>query len=90
VSCCFVQYYQDLFRDGECFLHIVTLLSKDLTREAGSQLCLDVIVTLIVLLKGNTASKVSKRNAPFFLLYCGELEIRHIVSTITSCEAIVH
>jgi hypothetical protein len=42
------------------------------------------------LLKGNTASKVSKHSAPFFLLYCGELEIKHIVSTITSCEAIVH
>jgi hypothetical protein len=39
------------------------------------------------LLKGNTASKVSKHSAPFFLLYCGELKIRHIVSTITSCES---
>lgn len=52
------QYYQALFRDGECFVHIVTLLNEDRTKEIGSQLSLDVLLTLTRLLQGNEASKV--------------------------------
>lgn len=54
-------YYQALFRNGECFVHIVSLLNEDHTREAGSQLSLDVLNTLTHLLQGNEASKASFR-----------------------------
>lgn len=56
--CMCLQYYQALFRDGECFVHIVTLLNEDRTKEIGSQLSLDVLLTLTRLLQGNEASKV--------------------------------
>lgn len=52
-------YYQGLFRDGECFVHIVSLLNEDHSREAGVQLSLEVINTLTHLLQGNEASKAS-------------------------------
>ncbi|KAH9329817.1 hypothetical protein KI387_001925, partial [Taxus chinensis] len=55
-------YYQDLFRDGECFLHIVTLLNGNCVNGLGEQLCLDVLQTLLSLLAGNDASKVAFRS----------------------------
>ncbi|XP_057837661.2 BEACH domain-containing protein B isoform X1 [Cryptomeria japonica] len=55
-------YYQDLFRDGECFLHIVTLLNGNFVDGLGEQLCLDVLQTLLALLAGNEASKVAFRS----------------------------
>lgn len=56
--CICEQYYQALFRDGECFVHIVTLLNEERPTEVGSQLSLDVLLTLTRLLQGNEASKV--------------------------------
>lgn len=55
-------YYQALFRDGECFLHIVTLLNGNFVDGLGEQLSLDVVQTLIDLLAGNEASKVAFRS----------------------------
>ncbi|XP_077215298.1 binding protein isoform X2 [Tasmannia lanceolata] len=54
-------YYQDLFRDGECFLHIVSLLNGTLDGRTGEQLVLNVLQTLTYLLTGNDASKVAFR-----------------------------
>ncbi|KAK1322909.1 hypothetical protein QJS10_CPA02g00135 [Acorus calamus] len=50
-------YYQDLFRDGECFLHIVSLLNGMLDEKFGEQLVLNVLETLTFLLSGNDVSK---------------------------------
>ncbi|KAI3896170.1 hypothetical protein MKX03_000290, partial [Papaver bracteatum] len=50
-------YYQALFRDGECFLHIVSLLNGNLEEERGEQLVLNVLQTLTCLVKSNDASK---------------------------------
>ncbi|KAK1275118.1 hypothetical protein QJS04_geneDACA005726 [Acorus gramineus] len=50
-------YYQDLFRDGECFLHIVSLLNGILDEKFGEQLVLNVLETLTFLLSGNDVSK---------------------------------
>ncbi|KAG9440194.1 hypothetical protein H6P81_020359 [Aristolochia fimbriata] len=52
-------YYQDLFRDGECFLHIVSLLNGTLDKENGEILVLNVLQTLTCLLNGNNASKAA-------------------------------
>ncbi|KAL2652898.1 hypothetical protein R1flu_021026 [Riccia fluitans] len=54
-------YYQALFREGECFVHIVSLLNDDHAKETGLQLSLDVVLTLTQLLEGNEASKVAFR-----------------------------
>ncbi|KAJ4967218.1 hypothetical protein NE237_019067 [Protea cynaroides] len=54
-------YYQTLFRDGECFLHIVSLLNGNLDKGSGEKLVLNVLQTLIYLLTGNDASKASFR-----------------------------
>ena len=54
----FPQYYQTLFRDGECFLHIVSLLNGTLDERTGELLVLNVLQTLTHLLAGNDASKV--------------------------------
>ncbi|KAL3684694.1 hypothetical protein R1sor_002716 [Riccia sorocarpa] len=55
-------YYQALFREGECFVHIVSLLNDDHAKETGLQLSLDVVLTLTQLLEGNEASKVAFRS----------------------------
>lgn len=52
------QYYQTLFRDGECFLHVVSLLNGNLDAEHGEKLVLNVIRTLTSLLSQNDDSKV--------------------------------
>lgn len=52
------QYYQALFRDGECFLHVVSLLNSDLDEANGEKLVLNVLQTLTYLLASNDTSKV--------------------------------
>lgn len=52
------QYYQALFRDGECFLHVVSLLNSDLEEANGEKLVLNVLQTLTCLLASNDVSKV--------------------------------
>ncbi|KAF3790525.1 BEACH domain-containing protein B [Nymphaea thermarum] len=62
-------YYQSLFRRGECFLHIVSLLNANLEEETGERLIFNVFRTLTCLLTGNDASKVAGslgRDAPSF------------------------
>lgn len=54
---CF-QYYQGLFREGECFLHVVSLLNGYLDADNGEKLVLNVIQTLTCLLSQNDDSKV--------------------------------
>ncbi|XP_040380752.1 BEACH domain-containing protein B-like isoform X2 [Oryza brachyantha] len=54
-------YYQNLFRDGGCFLHIVSLLNGTFNEETGEQLVLNVLETLTLLLEGNDASKAAFR-----------------------------
>ncbi|XP_056855956.1 BEACH domain-containing protein B [Raphanus sativus] len=51
------RYYQALFRDGECFLHIVSLLNGNLDEANGEKLVLNVLQTLTSLLANNDASK---------------------------------
>ncbi|XP_073132382.1 BEACH domain-containing protein B isoform X2 [Henckelia pumila] len=53
--------YQALFREGGCFLHIVSLLNGNLDGENGENLVLNVIQTLTSLLSKNEASKVAFR-----------------------------
>ncbi|KAI3460067.1 hypothetical protein Pfo_016730 [Paulownia fortunei] len=52
-------YYQDLFREGECFLHVVSLLNGNLDAENGEKLVLNVFQTLTCLLSQNDASKAA-------------------------------
>ncbi|CAI8599127.1 unnamed protein product [Vicia faba] len=54
-------YYQALFRDGECFLHVVSLLNSDLDKENGERLVLNVLQTLTRLLANNDTSKAAFR-----------------------------
>ncbi|XP_057426071.1 BEACH domain-containing protein B isoform X2 [Lotus japonicus] len=54
-------YYQALFRDGECFLHVVSLLNSDLDEANGEKLVLNVLQTLTCLLASNDTSKVAFR-----------------------------
>lgn len=54
----FLQHYQALFRDGECFLHVVSLLNGNLDEANGERLVLIVLQTLTCLLASNDASKV--------------------------------
>lgn len=56
----FWQYYQNLFRNGECFLHIVSLLNGTFDEAVGEQLVLNVLQTLTTLLAENDESKVRK------------------------------
>jgi hypothetical protein len=56
----FWQYYQNLFRNGECFLHIVSLLNGTFDEAVGEQLVLNVLRTLTALLAENDESKVTK------------------------------
>ncbi|GFY85907.1 binding protein [Actinidia rufa] len=57
-------YYQDLFRDGQCFLHVVSLLNGTLDEENGEKLVLNVLKTLTCLLTGNDVSKVLSNFCP--------------------------
>ncbi|KAL2459002.1 hypothetical protein Fot_55288 [Forsythia ovata] len=54
-------HYQALFREGECFLHVVSLLNGNLDAEHGEKLVLNVIQTLTYLLSRNDVSKVAFR-----------------------------
>ncbi|BFG19464.1 hypothetical protein CerSpe_057380 [Prunus speciosa] len=54
-------YYQTLFHDGECFLHVVSLLNGNLDEANGEKLVLNVLQTLTCLLAGNDASKATFR-----------------------------
>ncbi|KAI4307513.1 hypothetical protein L6164_030691 [Bauhinia variegata] len=54
-------YYQVLFRDGECFLHVVSLLNSNLDEAVGENLVLNVLQTLTCLLACNDASKATFR-----------------------------
>ncbi|KAK4792509.1 hypothetical protein SAY86_022944 [Trapa natans] len=54
-------YYQDLFRDGECFLHVVSLLNGNLDSTMGEDLVLNVLNTLTCLLANNDTSKAAFR-----------------------------
>ncbi|KAK8941577.1 hypothetical protein KSP40_PGU012222 [Platanthera guangdongensis] len=54
-------YYQTLFRDGECFLHIISLLNGTFEEEVGELLALNVLKTLTVLLNGSNDSKAAFR-----------------------------
>lgn len=54
-------YYQALFRDGECFLHVVSLLNGNLDEANGEKLVLNVLQTLTCLLTRNDASKAAFR-----------------------------
>ncbi|KAI5384065.1 hypothetical protein KIW84_071177 [Lathyrus oleraceus] len=50
-----------MFRDGECFLHVVSLLNSDLDKENGERLVLNLLQTLIRLLANNDTSKAAFR-----------------------------
>lgn len=52
-----IEYYQALFRDGECFIHVVSLLNGNLDVPKGEELVLNVLQTLTCLLSGNDVSK---------------------------------
>ncbi|KAK8625809.1 hypothetical protein V6N13_056966 [Hibiscus sabdariffa] len=54
-------HYQALFRDGGCFLHVVSLLNDNLEEENGERLVLVVLQTLTYLLARNDASKAAFR-----------------------------
>ncbi|XP_023157987.1 BEACH domain-containing protein B isoform X1 [Zea mays] len=54
-------YYQNLFRNGECFLHIVSLLNGTFDEAVGEQLVLNVLRTLTALLAENDESKAAFR-----------------------------
>ncbi|KAD4386161.1 hypothetical protein E3N88_26330 [Mikania micrantha] len=54
-------YFQTLFREGECFLHVVSLLHGNPEDEEGEKLVLNVLQTLTSLLMGNDASKAAFR-----------------------------
>ncbi|XP_037496380.1 BEACH domain-containing protein B [Jatropha curcas] len=55
------EYYQALFRDGECFLHVVSLLNGNLDEANGKKLVLNVLQTLTCLIASNDSSKASFR-----------------------------
>lgn len=54
-----IEYYQALFRDGECFIHVVSLLNGNLDVPKGEELVLNVLQTLTCLLSGNEVSKAA-------------------------------
>ncbi|CAM8878100.1 unnamed protein product [Rhodiola kirilowii] len=55
------KYYQDLFRDGECFLHIVSLLNGSLDESNAEKLVLNVLQTITCLLANNDSCKTAFR-----------------------------
>ncbi|XP_024315441.1 BEACH domain-containing protein B [Brachypodium distachyon] len=54
-------YYQNLFRNGGCFLHIISLLNGTFDEATCERLVLNVLETLTLLLEGNNASKAAFR-----------------------------
>lgn len=54
-------FYQNLFHEGECFLHIVSLLNGTIDEKIGEQLVLNVLQTLTLLLMENNDTKVAFR-----------------------------
>ncbi|VAI91915.1 unnamed protein product [Triticum turgidum subsp. durum] len=54
-------YYQNLFRNEGCFLHIISLLNGTFNEAIGERLVLNVLETLTLLLEGNNASKAAFR-----------------------------
>ncbi|XP_047328635.1 BEACH domain-containing protein B isoform X2 [Impatiens glandulifera] len=54
-------HYQALFRDGQCFLHVVSLLNGSLDEANGQMLLWNVLQTLTCLLQGNDDSKTAFR-----------------------------
>ncbi|XP_044956208.1 BEACH domain-containing protein B-like isoform X2 [Hordeum vulgare subsp. vulgare] len=54
-------YYQNLFRNEGCFLHIISLLNGTFNEATGERLVLNVLETLTLLLEGNNASKAAFR-----------------------------
>nr|GLL18344.1 BEACH domain-containing protein B isoform X1 [Ipomoea trifida] len=56
------EYYQALFCDGECFIHVVSLLNGNLDVTNGEMLVLNVLKTLTCLLSQNDASKAAFRS----------------------------
>ena len=59
----FCQCYQKLFCDGECFLHIISLLNGTIDDRNGELLLLSVLGVMALLLAGNNESKV------FYLIF---------------------
>ncbi|XP_010671613.1 BEACH domain-containing protein B isoform X2 [Beta vulgaris subsp. vulgaris] len=55
-------YYQELFRHGECFIHVVSLLNGVIDATHAEKLVLDVLQTLTSLLSKNDVSKASFRD----------------------------
>ncbi|VFQ86787.1 unnamed protein product [Cuscuta campestris] len=56
------EYYQALFCDGECFIHVVSLLNGNLDVKDGEKLVLNVLQTLTCLLSRNDSSKAAFRS----------------------------
>ena len=83
----FFQYYQALFRDGECFLHVVSLLNGNLDKAGGEKLVLNVFRTLTCLLASNDASKVSSFSLCFSTFYFSKMvnSILPIVNIYIDC-----
>ncbi|KAA3476613.1 BEACH domain-containing protein B-like isoform X3 [Gossypium australe] len=63
-------HYQALFRDGGCFLHVVSLLNGTLDEAHGEMLVLVVLQTLTSLLARNDASKVIFISFFCFICFC--------------------
>eukprot|EP00898_Chlorokybus_atmophyticus_P002244 jgi/Chlat1/301/Chrsp1S08783 len=57
-----VPYYQNLFRQAECFVHIVNLLNEEYTEADASRLSIEVLATLTQLVAGNDLSKATFRS----------------------------
>ncbi|KAH7332120.1 hypothetical protein KP509_20G069100 [Ceratopteris richardii] len=55
-------YYQSLFQEAECFVHIVSLLNENLAEQHGRRLCISVVQTLRFLLSRNSVSKSAFRS----------------------------
>ncbi|EPS68659.1 hypothetical protein M569_06109, partial [Genlisea aurea] len=55
-------YYQSLFRECECFLHVISLLNGHMDVDSGGKLSLNVIQTLTCLLSANDSSKAAFRS----------------------------
>lgn len=86
-----LQYYQALFRDGECFLHIVSLLNGNVDEANGEKLVLNVLQTLTCLLAKNEVSKVLLK------FVCGRLiyllifwHVRKYVIVLNDNDNVIH
>ncbi|KAI4388687.1 hypothetical protein MLD38_000993 [Melastoma candidum] len=56
------EYYQAIFRDGGCFLHVVSLLNGISDMVKGEELVLNVLQTLTCLLANNDGAKATFRS----------------------------